>query len=180
MISFELTEEQHALRDMVVKFARNEIMPIAAECDRSGEFPLEVAQKAHELGLVNISIPEEFGGSGLGLLEVCLVTEELAYGCAVIATSLLVNQLALTPLLLYGNLEQKEKFLKPICSSKEVKFASFALTEPGAGSDAAMIKTKAEREEGGGGYVLNGRKTFITSGDMAAVFVVFASTGPAP
>jgi len=179
MISFELSEEQHALRDMVVKFARNEIMPIAAECDRSGEFPLEVAQKAHELGLVNISIPEEFGGSGLGMLEVCLVTEELAYGCAGIATSLLVNQLALTPLLLYGSLEQKEKFLKPICSSKEVKFASFALTESGAGSDAAMIKTKAEREEGGGGYVLNGRKTFITSGDIATILVVFASTDPA-
>ena len=179
MISFELTEEQHALRDMVAKFVRNEIMPIAAECDRSGEFPLEVAQKAHELGLVNISIPEEFGGSDLGMLEACLVTEELAYGCAGIATSLLVNQLALTPLLLYGSLEQKEKFLKPICSSKEVKFASFALTESGAGSDAAMIKTKAEREEGGGGYVLNGRKTFITSGDIAAIFVVFASTDPA-
>jgi len=179
MISFELTEEQHALRDMVAKFVRNEIMPIAAECDRSGEFPLEVAQKAHELGLVNISIPEEFGGSDLGMLEACLVTEELAYGCAGIATSLLVNQLALTPLLLYGSLEQKEKFLKPICSSKEVKFASFALTEPGAGSDAAMIKTKAEREERGGGYVLNGRKTFITSGDIATIFVVFASTDPA-
>ncbi|HLA27587.1 MAG TPA: acyl-CoA dehydrogenase family protein [Syntrophales bacterium] len=176
MISFELTEEQHALQDMVAKFARNEIMPIAAECDRSGEFPFELAQKAHELGLINISIPEEFGGSDLGMLEVCLVAEELAYGCAGMATSFLVNEIALTPLLLSGSLEQKENFLKPVCSSKEVKFASFALTEPGAGSDAAMIKTKAERTEGG--YVINGRKTFITGGDIATFFVVFASTDP--
>jgi len=179
MISFELTEEQHALQDMVAKFARNEMMPIAAECDRSGEFPFELAQKVHELGLTNISIPEEFGGSGLGMLEVCLVVEELAYGCAGMTTSLLVNQISLLPLLLKGSLEQKEKFLKPICSSKEVKFASFALTEPGAGSDVALIKTKAEREEGGGGYVLNGRKTFITGGDIATIFIVFASTDPA-
>ena len=143
MISFELSEEQHALRDMVAKFVRNEIIPIAAECDRSGGFPIELAQKAHELGLINISIPEEFGGSDLGMLEVCLVAEELAYGCAGMATSLLINQIALVPLLLGGSLEQKEKFLKPLCSSQEVKFASFALTEAGAGSDAAMIKTKA-------------------------------------
>src|SRR3989337_1275185 len=177
MISFELSEEQHALRDMVAKFARNEIMPIAAECDRSGEFPIELAQKAHELGLINIAIPEEFGGSDLGMLEVCLVAEELAYGCAGMATSLLINQIALVPLLLGGSLEQKEKFLKPLCSSQEVKFASFALTESGAGSDAAMIKTKAERAEGG--YVLNGQKTFITSGDIATLFIVFAATDPA-
>jgi len=177
MISFELSEEQHALRDMVAKFARNEMIPIAAECDRSGEFPLELAQKAHELGLINISIPEEFGGSNLGMLEVCLVAEELAYGCAGMATSLLINQIALVPLLLGGSLEQKEKFLKPLCSSREVKFASFALTESGAGSDAAMIKTKAERAEGG--YVLNGQKTFITSGDIATLFIVFATTDPA-
>ncbi|MDO8785670.1 MAG: acyl-CoA dehydrogenase family protein, partial [Syntrophales bacterium] len=177
MISFELSEEQHALRDMVAKFARNEMMPIAAECDRSGKFPFELAQKAHELGLINISIPEEFGGSDLGMLEVCLIAEELAYGCAGMATSMLINQIALVPLLLGGSLEQKDKFLKPICSSKEVKFASFALTESGAGSDAAMIKTKAERVEGG--YLLNGRKTFITNGDIATIIIVFASTDPA-
>lgn len=177
MISFELSEEQSALRDMVAKFARNEIMPIAAECDRSEEFPLELAQKAHELGLINISIPEEFGGSDLGMLEVCLVAEGFSYGCAGMATALLMNQIALMPILLGATQEQKEKFLKPLCSSPEVQFASFALTEAGAGSDAAMIKTKAERVEGG--YLLNGQKTFITSGDVAKLFVVFASTDPA-
>jgi len=174
MISFELNEEQVALKDMVAKFAKNEIMPVAAEHDRSGEFPFDIAQKAHELGLVNITISEEYGGSGLGMLDLCIIAEELTYGCAGIATALLKNQIGLMPLVLFGNAEQKVNFLRPICSSKDVKFASFALTEPGVGSDLASISTKAKIKDGE--YVLNGRKTFITNGDAASTFVVVAST----
>lgn len=176
MVDFELSEEQRALKEMVARFVKNEIEPVAAEYDRSGEFPLDIAQKAHELGLINIAIPEEFGGSGLGMLDVCLIAEELAYGCAGIATCLLKNQIALTPLMIFGNDVQKEIFLKSVCSSREVRFASFALTEPAVGSDLASISTKATIKDGE--YVINGRKTFITNGDVASIFVVLVSTDP--
>lgn len=174
MISFELSEEQLALKDMVTKFSKNEIIPIAEECDKEAKFPVEVAQKAHELGLIHVMVPEEYGGSDLGMMELCLIGEAFTYGCAGIGTSLLKTQLGLLPIMLFATPEQKETFLKPICSSEQIKFASLALTEPGAGSDAGGISTKAELKDGE--YVINGRKCFITNGDLSSVFVVFTST----
>ena len=173
MISFELSEEQKALKEMVGKFVKNEIIPIAAEYDVSGEFPMEIAQKAHELGLVNARVPEEYGGSGLGMFDGCLIAEELTYGCAGIATSLLLNQIASMPIMVFGSSEQKDAFLRPICTSEKVKFVGFGLTEPGVGSDLAGLRTKVEKRDSG--YVINGQKTFITNGNMATLFVILAS-----
>ena len=174
MVGFELSEDQKALKEMVGKFVKNEIMPIATEYDVSGEFPFDIAQKAHELGLVNARVPEAYGGSGLGMFDACLIAEELTYGCAGIATSLLLNQIALMPIMIFGSPEQKERFLKPICTSEKVQFVSFGLTEPAVGSDLAGLRTKVEKRDAG--YVINGRKTFITNGNMSTLFVVLAST----
>ena len=176
MVDFSLSEEQSALTDMVAKFAKNEMIPIAAEYDRRGEFPMELAQKAHELGLVNVNVPEEYGGSDLGAMEGCLVGEWLTYGCAGIATSILLNQIVVTPILIFGTPDQKETFLRLLCASQEVRFISLAMTEPGVGSDLGSLSTKAEKRDGY--YEINGRKTFITNGDMATVFVVLARTDP--
>ncbi len=174
MISFELSPEQHALRDMVDKFVKKEIIPVAAEYDARGELPLDVAQKAYELGLINAGIPEEYGGSSMGMMELCLIAEGLSYGCAGIATSLLLNSIATIPIMFFGNQEQKEKYLKLLCESEKIKFISFALTEPGAGSDVAAITTKADKQNTE--YVINGRKTLITNGDLASIYVVLAKT----
>jgi len=176
MISFELSEEQVALKDMVDKFVKNEIIPIAAEYDKLGTLPMDVAQKAHELGLINAGVPEEYGGAGMGMMETCLIAEGLTYGCAGIATSLLLNSIAVIPIMFFGTPEQKEKYLKLICESEDIKFVAFAVTEPGAGSDVSAVSTKADKI--GSEYVLNGRKTFITNGDLASVYVVIAKTDP--
>lgn len=172
MIGFDLTDEQQALRDMARKFAANEIRPIAAACDRDGTFPTDLFRKSFELGMMSSYIPEEYGGLGLGELDACLIQEELAWGCAGIATSISANGLALLPLLVAGSPEQKKAFLEPFAS--EFGFASFCLTEPGAGSDVGGIKTIARRD--GDDYVINGRKCFITNGSHARQYTVFAST----
>ncbi|RMG61168.1 MAG: acyl-CoA dehydrogenase [Deltaproteobacteria bacterium] len=171
-MNFELTDEQKQLRDMAHKFALNEIRPVAAECDREGKMPMEVFQKAFELGLMTEFIPEEYGGLGLGSLDTCIISEELAWGCSGISTSMAATGLALTPILIAGTDEQKKKFVQPF--AEELKFASFCLTEPGAGSDASAIKTTAKRE--GDYYILNGRKCFITNGSYASQYTVFAMT----
>jgi len=176
MIGFDLSEEQVALQDMVAKFVKNEIIPVAAEYDKLGMLPMDVAQKAHELGLINAGVPEEYGGAGMGMMESCLIAEGLTYGCAGIATSLLLNSIAAIPIMFFGTSEQKEKYLKLICESEEIKFISFAVTEPGAGSDVAAITTKADKKNSE--YIINGRKTFITNGDLASIYVVLAKTDP--
>ncbi len=172
MIGFELTDEQKQLRDMAHKFAANEIRPIAAECDRDGKFPMEVFQKAFELGLMTEFIPEEYGGLGLGSLDTCIISEELAWGCSGIATSMAASGLALTPILIAGTEEQKKRFVQPF--TEKLLFASFCLTEPGAGSDASGIKTTAKKD--GDHYIINGRKCFITNGSYANQYTVFAMT----
>ena len=172
MISFDLSEEQIALQDMAHKFAANEIRPKAAECDRDGTFPKEIFQKAFELGLMTGFIPEAHGGLGLGALDACLIEEELGWGCAGITTSLTCNGLGLTPIILAGTEEQKKEFVAPF--TREFGFASFCLTEPGAGSDAGGIATTAKKD--GDFYVMNGRKCFITNGSYASQYLVFAST----
>ena len=172
MIGFDLSEEQIALQDMAHKFAANEIRPKAAECDKEGKFPKEIFQKAYDLGLMTGFIPEAYGGLGLGAVEACLIEEELGWGCSGITTSLTCNGLALTPILLAGTEEQKKEFVVPF--TREFMFASFCLTEPGAGSDAGGIATTAKKD--GDVYLLNGRKCFITNGSYASQYTVFAST----
>lgn len=172
MINFELTDEQKAIRDLAREFTQGEIVPVAAHHDRTGEFPWDVARKAFEIGLMNLNIPVEYGGGGLGLLDGCIVREELAAGCAGISSALGINGLAATPVLVAGTEEQKRRFLAPLCH--ELSFASYAVTEPGAGSDVAGIRTTARRV--GDEYVLNGSKRFITGAGVARWFVVFTYT----
>jgi len=174
-ISFDLTPEQRELQDLARRFAREQMEPRAAEADRQGLFPQEVYQKAWELGLMNLNVPTEYGGSGLPLLDQCLITEQLAHACGGMTTSILANCLALQPINLAGTEEQKKRILKPFCASYHL--ASFALTEPGGGSDAAALKTRATRE--GDHYVLDGEKCFITNAPHASLYTVFATVDPA-
>ena len=173
-ISFALTEEQKELRALAREFAEKEIRPKAAEYDEHGTHPADVVAKAHEVGLMNPHIPEELGGLGLPGFEGMLIGEELSWGCAGIAVSIVANTLGAGPVLLAGSEEQKREWLSPLL--EEPILCSFGLTEPDAGSDVARIKTTAERR--GDEYVLNGSKTFITNAGQAAWTVVFAKTDP--
>ncbi|HTT73421.1 MAG TPA: acyl-CoA dehydrogenase family protein [Thermoplasmata archaeon] len=175
MPDFSLTPEQESLRDLARKFARTEMAPHAAECDRTARFPEEIYRKAHALGLMNLNVPTEFGGSGLGVLEQCLIVEELAYACGGMTTSIIANCLALEPILLAGTPEQQGRFLNDFCAAYHL--ASFCLTEPTGGSDAAALRTRARRD--GDHYVLDGEKCFITNAPHAALYTVFATTDPA-
>jgi acyl-CoA dehydrogenase len=172
MIDFSLTEEQQALQELARKFAREEMAPRAAHHDETGEFPLEVAKKAWELGLMNTHVPPEYGGMGLGVLDGCVITEELAWGCTGIATAMEANALAAAPVIVAGNEEQKKEFLGRLTG--EPLFAAYAVTEPGAGSDVAGIRTKARKV--GDEYVIDGAKAWITNGGVANWYFVLAYT----
>jgi acyl-CoA dehydrogenase len=171
-ISFALSDEQRALRDLAREFAEREIRPVAADYDERSQHPADVIAKAHDVGLMNPHIPDEYGGPGLSAFEQILIGEELAWGCSGIATSIVANILGSLPVLLAGSDEQKREWLTPLLA--EPLLCSFALTEPGAGSDVSAIQTTAAAD--GGGYILNGSKMFITNAGEAAWFVVFAST----
>ena len=172
-ISFSLSDEQRALRELAREFAEREIRPVAADYDERSHHPADVIAKAHDVGLMNPHIPEEYGGPGLSAFEQILIGEELAWGCSGIATSIVANILGSLPVLLAGSDEQKRAWLPPLL--EEPLLCSFALTEPGAGSDVSAIQTTAGLR--GGDYVLKGSKMFITNAGQAAWFVVFASTG---
>ena len=174
MIDFSLTEEQQALQELARKFAREEMAPKAAHHDETGEFPREVAKKAWELGLMNTHVPPEYGGLGLGTLDGCIITEELAWGCTGIATAMEANALASAPIIVAGSEEQKKEFLGRLTS--EPLFAAYAITEPGAGSDVAGIRTKARKV--GDDYVIDGAKAWITNGGVANWYFVLAYTDP--
>jgi acyl-CoA dehydrogenase len=174
-MDFSLSEEQQALRDLARDFARQEIEPVAAEHDRTGAFARPVYEKAFELGLMNTHVPEAYGGPGLGVLDGCLLAEELAAGCSGIYTCMEVNTLAQAPLLVAGSGAQKERFLAPM--TRELRFASYAVTEPDAGSDVAGIRTRAVRH--GEEYVISGNKMWITGAGHASWFFVLAYTDPA-
>ncbi|HET7826869.1 MAG TPA: acyl-CoA dehydrogenase family protein [Anaeromyxobacter sp.] len=174
MIGFALTDEQKALQDTARRFARAEIAPVAAALDREERFPREICAKAFELGLLNLAIPAELGGPGLSHVEQVLVEEEIAAGCVAVATTFVANDLANLPIVLGGNEEQKERLLRPF--TERLRFASFCLTEPGAGSDVSALATRARRE--GDGYVLEGTKCFITNGGVADQLTVFATVDP--
>jgi acyl-CoA dehydrogenase len=171
-VSFALTPEQRELRALAREFAEKEIRPKAAEYDEQQTHPADLVAKAHELGLMNIHVPEELGGPGLPAFEGLLVGEELSWGCSGIAVSIGANTLGAAPVLLAGSDEQKRAWLSPLLEAPLL--CSFALSEPDAGSDAARIKSTAERR--GDEYVLNGSKMFITNAGHASWSVVFAST----
>ncbi len=172
-VSFTLTEEQKLLQQMAREFAHNEIIPVAKDYDKSHEFPWPVIRKAQELGLTVMTIPKAYGGSGLSMLDECIVTEELAYGCSGMSTSITLNGLAVLPLLLAGNEEQKQTYCGRLVKGA---LAAYCLSEAAAGSDVAGIQTMARRE--GDFYIINGSKTFITNASVANWFSVFAYTNP--
>ena len=172
MISFELTEEQQQLRDLAHDFAANEIRPVSAHHDETMEYPWEVIKKAHELGLLNTHIPEEYGGLGLGSFDGCLIEEEMAWGCTGISTAMGANALAQAPVILGASDHLKKKYLAPMID--EPTMCAYAVTEPGAGSDVASLRSFAEKK--GDKYILNGEKMWITNGGVADWYFVVAYT----
>lgn len=147
---------------------------MARHHDKTMEYPWEVIKKAHEVGLLNTHVPEEFGGPGLGLMECSLISEELAFGCSGIQTAIEANGLAEAPVIVAGNKEQKAKYLGRM--TEEPLVASYCVTEPGAGSDVASISTRAEKK--GEKWILNGSKMWITNGGHANWYFVLAKTDP--
>jgi acyl-CoA dehydrogenase len=174
VVDFSLSEEQKALVDTARRFTKERIIPAAAEADRESRFPMHVFKEAWEIGLVNACCPAEYGGPGMGEIENALITEELAYGCTGIQTSITANVLALTPIRLGGSEEQKKKYFGMLTS--EPIMASYATSEPDAGSDVAGLKTRFEKH--GDDYVLNGQKCWITNASYARFYVIFATASP--
>ena len=175
MVDFTLTEEQELLRQLARDFAKHEIIPVAAHYDETGEFPVAVVKKAWEAGLCNTKIPEGYGGLGLGVFESCLIAEELGYGCTGITTAIEANNLAQAPLVVAASDALKKKYLAPMMD--EFQMAAYAVTEPGAGSDVAGIKTTAVKQ--GDTWVINGTKQWITNAAKANWYFVLAKTDPA-
>jgi acyl-CoA dehydrogenase len=175
MIDFTLTDEQRELKALAHEFAEKEIRPVAWELDEREEMPWDLIRKAGEIGLTTFAFPEELGGLGItDELTNCIIHEEIAWGCAGVATVLGGTHLASIPILMAGTEEQKQRFLKPIVQRNGL--AAMALTEPGAGSDVASMRTTARRE--GDYYILNGTKRFITNGGIADLYTIFATVDP--
>jgi acyl-CoA dehydrogenase len=171
MLGFDLSPEQLELKKVAHRFAVEEIIPVAARHDEEQRFPEEVARKAWDLGLMNLEVPREYGGLGLGVLDTCLVLEELNYGCAGITNAVAANGLAAIPVAIAGDDAQKKRYLGELAG--EFSFAAFCITEPGAGSDVAGMSTTYRRL--GDSFVLNGTKHFISNGTVARWYVVFAT-----
>ncbi|NXY38914.1 ACADM protein, partial [Pomatorhinus ruficollis] len=199
--STELTDEQKEFQATARKFALEEIIPVAAQYDRTGEYPVPLIKRAWELGLMNSHIPESCGdrtcwvfltdllyltslhpllyptgGLGLGTFEACLITEELAYGCTGVQTAIEANSLGQMPVIIAGNEQQQKKYLGRM--TEEPLMCAYCVTEPGAGSDVAGIRTRAERK--GDEYVINGQKMWITNGGKANWYFLLARTDPDP
>ena len=171
-MDFSLTEDQKMLRSTVRHFARRELEPAAAKIDETEGFPADLVRKMADLGLMGLTIPEEYGGSGKGKTEFCIAVEELSRASASVSAIFRVSlSLAIHPVVFFGTPEQKHRFLVPHASGD--KLACFALTEAGAGSDPAAMATTARRH--GDDYVLNGSKLFISLGAEAEITVVFAT-----
>jgi alkylation response protein AidB-like acyl-CoA dehydrogenase len=172
---FPLTEEHEMIRQAARDFAQNEIAPIAAEFDESGEFPHKTIRKMGEMGFMGIEVPEAYGGAGMDTLAYVLALEEICKADASHGTIMSVNNsLYAYGLLHFGTEEQKQKFLVPVASGKAV--GAYSLTEPMSGSDAGTMRSRAVRE--GDCYVLNGRKSWVTSGPVADYITVFTMTDP--
>ena len=170
-MDFALNEDQLELQEMVREFVNKEITPFAGEMDRNNEAMPGLMEKAADMGLLNLIVPEEYGGPGLDSVTVAMIYEELGKGCAGIATSMAANSLASYPILLSGSEEQKVEHCNLL---NEGGLAAFALTEPNAGSDAGGVSTTAVKD--GDNYILNGSKAFITNAGIADTFLVFANT----
>lgn len=174
-MDFSLTEEQHAFQATAREFAREEMAPHARDWDEGSVFPVEALRKAAALGFGGIYIKEDVGGSGLSRLDAALIFEELAQGCASTAAYVSIHNMAAWMIDAFGGEAQRKRFLPRLCTMEH--FASYCLTEPGAGSDAASLQTKARRD--GDSYVLDGAKAFISGGGVSDVYVVMARTGEA-
>ncbi len=173
MFEFKFTEEQNMLREMVKDFTNNEIKPIASKIDLEGKIPEDLIKKMAEIGLLGISFPEEYGGSGFGEVGYCLMQEEIGRGCMSTATFIGAHQsIGANTIYLGGNEEQKKKFLVPLAQGE--KIAAFGLTEAQAGSDSFHLKTKADID--GDEWVINGEKLWITNGGIADIISLFART----
>ena len=172
-MDFKLNDEQQLLRDMIREFTDKEVRPIAAELDENERFPTELIPKMSEVGLMGIPVPEEYGGVGMGNLEYVIAVEEISKACASTGVTISAHtSLCCWPILNYGTEEQKQKYLPDLATGE--KLGAFGLTEPNAGTDAAMQGTTAEDK--GDYYLLNGSKIFITNGSYADVYVIFAMT----
>ena len=172
MVDFTLTDEQQSICELAHDFAEKEMRPVAWEYDRDGTWPQAILEKAWELGLMNSFLPVEYGGPGLGVFDGVLIGEEIAWGCSGIGTSLSCNKLASTPILLAASERLKKDYLGRL--SDGPLLASFCLTEPDAGSDVSGMKTTAVRK--GDKWVINGSKCFITNGEYANWYTVYAKT----
>lgn len=170
-LCFALTDEQRMLQTLARDFSRAEVAPVAEHYDRTADFPLPVIAKARQAGLINVNIPMEYGGGGATLVEECLVAEEIAWGCSGISTTLSINNLAATPIIVAGTEDQKKEWLGRMTGGQ---LGSYAVTEPAAGSDVAGIQSTATRR--GDEYVLRGSKTFISNASFSDFFFVFAYT----
>lgn len=173
-MSYQLTEEQEMLRQIVKRLAEDKVAPRAAEIDEKDEYPWDLKELIAEQGLLGAGIPEEYGGTGAGLPSVCLIVEEIAKASAAVSLIVAAQELGMMPILVGGSEEQKQKYLPGIADGEQI--CAFALTEPNAGSDAGAVKTRAVRE--GDKYLLSGQKCFITNGSIADVFTVFATVDP--
>ena len=175
MSYYPLTDEERLILDTVRAFARERVAPRAAEIDRTAEFPWDLVREMSKMGLLGVCLPEEYGGAGQSYVLFAMIVEELCKACATTGLIMDVNiSLCAEPILLFGNEEQKKRFLTPLASGE--KLGALAITEPEAGSDAAGIKTTAVRD--GDHYVLNGTKIFTTNGGVADIYVCTAVTDP--
>jgi acyl-CoA dehydrogenase len=172
MIGFDLTPEQKGMQEKVRRFAREVILPVAAKHDRDGSFPLDIMQKAYAEGYLTPFVPRQYGGGGWGMVDTCLLSEEMAAGDMGIFVSIFVSGLALYPIITFGTEEQKERILRPFCS--KFTLASYCLSEPSVGSDPASMETTATPE--GDSYLINGTKMWITNAGYADLYLVFANT----
>jgi acyl-CoA dehydrogenase len=172
MVDFTLTDEQKSLQEMAHEFAEKEIRPVAWTYDKDSTWPAEIIEKAWDLGLLNTHLPSEYGGPGLGALDGCVIEEEIAWGCSGIGTTLSANGLACAPIILAASEELKRDYLGRL--SEAPLLASFCLTEPDAGSDVSGMKTTATRHADK--WVISGSKTFITNGEYANWYTVYAKT----
>lgn len=174
MVDFALSSEQQSIVDMAREFARKEMLPKAAHHDQTMDYPWDIIKKAHANGLLNLGLKEEHGGLGLGSLVQAMIVEELAYGCSAMATAITANDLALGPLLVAANKAQIEEFVTPMVN--EAKMAAYCVTEPGAGSDVAGIRTTCRKV--GDDYIINGEKMWITNGSVASWYFLLATLDP--
>ena len=172
-MNFELTEEQSAIQEMARAFADDNLAPKAIEWDETGHFPEDVVRSVGELGLAGIYVREDVGGSGLGRLDAALIFEALAHGCPSIGSFISIHNMVAWMIDRFGSEEQRQAWLPKLCAMELI--ASYCLTEPGAGSDAASLKTKAERD--GNGWRLNGAKAFISGGGHSDLYLAMVRTG---